>query len=1383
MIRLHARLPRGALAAAVAVSSALAGQVRAALSPTDGGALISLLDPLEKVEYGCRTYPTVPGEPVYGVAAGEPQRVPGRFGEGLSIVRPGQFVAYPSRGIITPQVGTLEMWCRPGEVKLPAGASSPPRYLFYCGAGKTNSLHCYLEGDRLALVVHAPDGLPRSAKWPVRRRPGWLHVAVTWEPRAAMLYAGGRQVARIDNPALSEGFSGPVYFGNDQWGDKPLVGEIDELAAWAVPRKTFVLGKPLAGVDVGKGSVALPEMRAAAYRRTVVPFLEGLSAQCDEGKFLLAHALVGLGEHAKAREGFWDVISRRGECELKTHAEFGVAEAFAVEGAHESAMSVLTKLAEAKNVGTAAYAEYWIGKVYLMMKHYSAAFRQCEKLIAGYPENVWANYAYYSSGTGHFQLKDYERALGAFQLVGTAGSARMRVAELGRPIRIRVADADLLARAESRRFAVTVTATSGDTERLAMDPAESRGVYIGRLQPQLGAAVPGDGTLQVLGNDRVTIAYEDQTMPHGQKTLSVTEDLPVVANGSIDILKDIYPARMAEVAQLADDGYLAAETMLVLKPLPPKASAEILSLVADNQETLDVAALRRALHRPTLKPGQAFYVEVRDGDGDVSDGPDTVSVKIATSAGKSQAFDLEETGAHTGVFGAEIPTCSAEKGLADGRVLPVSIQDTVSAHYEDAENTDPGKPAPRSDSIDVRYADAVVTVRKMVPEIEASVPVVRFLPGDILEVRVEDKDRDLTADANELQIVVSSTGGDKETATLYETLDKSGVFLGTVRTREGEGNAGDGIIQMMGGDQITVSYQDRENTESAGSVAREVKANALSATTAVVKIVDEQGDPVDTLSPGDILRVLVSDADVIQTGRETAKVKVISSGGHSVELALAVPEDGATSGVFRESGLLRVTLGDTNSPETVTLGEDGRGTSGARQLPVQVVNVMGNDSITVVYADALGRDGLKNADRTCSVGIASKATIVLGRSPTGAAVERIKPGDMLLLRVADPDRDITPGRDSVDIVLESGCGDTLALCASETLSHSGVFEATFRAVVGEANPTDDTFTIALGDDVKISYVDARSPGNVGPESLVHTISVIPGSDGEVAVFSKSFLEDQLAADTFVKLAESYYRVAARRLMTEETPPGEIDELGKALELSERVIRRWPGGEHAVAAQMILGNVLCSLGEYQKAVTAYEEVASSATRRNRARAAMAGLGMSEGEADDPEEKMDGMAAYALYRIGVAYFDDGKADEASRAWARLIFRYPDSKLVPKAVLRKGEAYYKAKDFLRAAKVFEKFVEYHPRHSLADKVMYKSGICYYLTKNYRKAGDVYSRMLLDHPHSAYAGDAQYWLGESLYHSGQRRSAFVEFQRLLTDFPKCQWRQQAQLRVIELE
>ena len=139
------------------------------------------------------------------------------------------------------------------------------------------------------------------------------------------------------------------------------------------------------------------------------------------------------------------------------------------------------------NLGTgtpeqaAAYAEYWTGKVYLMMKDYSRAFRQCEKLIATYPENIWANYAYYSSGTGHFQLKDYERALGAFQLVGTAGSERMRVVELGRPLRVRVADADLLARAGSEKLTVTVAATSGDREELAMEAAESRGVYIGRL--------------------------------------------------------------------------------------------------------------------------------------------------------------------------------------------------------------------------------------------------------------------------------------------------------------------------------------------------------------------------------------------------------------------------------------------------------------------------------------------------------------------------------------------------------------------------------------------------------------------------------------------------------------------------------------------------------------------------------------------------------------------------------------------------------------------------------------------------------------------------------------------------------------------------------------
>jgi TolA-binding protein len=82
-----------------------------------------------------------------------------------------------------------------------------------------------------------------------------------------------------------------------------------------------------------------------------------------------------------------------------------------------------------------------------------------------------------------------------------------------------------------------------------------------------------------------------------------------------------------------------------------------------------------------------------------------------------------------------------------------------------------------------------------------------------------------------------------------------------------------------------------------------------------------------------------------------------------------------------------------------------------------------------------------------------------------------------------------------------------------------------------------------------------------------------------------------------------------------------------------------------------------------------------------------------------------------------------------------------------------------------------------------MYKAGLSHYLMKSYRKAAEIYSNLLIDHPDSTYAGDAQYWLGESLYHGGDRRKALVEFQRVLNDYPNCAWRQQAQLRVIELE
>ena len=1369
--------------AALAVALSTIPSAHAAPDPGGDGALISLLDGFERFEQGCRTFPAPPGDPVNGVAAGAPQRVPGRFGEALALVKAGQSVAYPQRGVLSPQLGSLAAWIRVPPLPAATAAAAPVvRYVFQCGEDKANGLHCYVEGqDQIALVIYGPDGKAQSVKHALQARGSWLHVAVSWEPAAATLFVGGRPVGKIERPALPVRFDGPLYAGNDQWGDKPLRGAIDEITAWAVPRKSFVLGKPADAGEAMRTRALSAGSRDAALRQTVLPFLTGLSGRgSHEATFHLGHARIALGDFADARTTFWDVKRSAEDPGLKTYADFGVAEAFAEEGAYESALELLQGLARSAKPDTAAYAEYWTGKVYLMMKDYAKAFLQCEKLIATYPENIWANYAYYSSGTGHFELKDYERALGAFRLVGTAGSTRMQVAELGEPIQIRVADADLLARTDSKKLRVRIAADSGDTEWLAMDAAESRGVYIGHMLPELGSPSPNDGALQVLGSDCVRVSYEDDTRPADARDRDVVEELPVVDDGALEILKDIYPGRLSELAALVEAGTIEAETYRVLKPLPLSASQELRDAVDEDAEVFNVAALRRSLQRPTLKPGQAFYTEVQDGDGDGSDEADTVPVTFTTTSGETTDFALVETGPHTGVFGARIPTRPPGTAPADGLALAVAIKDKVTAKYTDSENVRPGKPTTRSASIDVQYADAVITVNKLVPELEASIPVVRFMPGDILEIRADDKDRDVTDRPDELQVVVTSSSGDRETVTLFETMDNSGIFTGTVRTREGEPKPGDGIVQMKGGDEIAVQYDDAENSESTEAVTRETTAKGLEATVAVVEILSEDGAPVTVVAPGDTLLVRITDPDAVQTGDETGTVTVASSGGHELMLGVAVSEEGLESGILRETELLQVTLGDAGSPDTVVLREEETGGL-VQQRPVRVVNVMGDDTVTVTYVDAMAPGGARDVPRECSVRIAATAELELTRPPSTLEVEQIKPGDRLAVRVSDGDRDVSRDRDRAAIVIEAESGDKVELSAGETLAHSGVFDATFSTRLGPSEPGDTVLSVDLGDAVRIVYNDTRSLTSDVPAELVKTVHVIAGADGELAVFSKSFLDEELAAETYVTLAESYYRVGVRRLLTEDTPAEEIDQLARSVDLADRVVRRRPDTDQAVAARMLAADVHRALGRYEEAIRAYDGVAASVHRTRQREAELRALGAETDEEGD--DKLEAMAAYALYQIGVAYFDQGDVDEASRAWARLIYRYPDSPLVPKAVLRKGDAFYRDKDHARAAKVFEKFVEYHPDHALVDKVLYKAGLCYYLMKNYKKAGELYSGLLLDYPHSSLAGDAQYWLGETLYHGGQRNKALVEFQRVLNDYPTCQWRQQAQLRVIELE
>ncbi len=97
------------------------------------------------------------------------------------------------------------------------------------------------------------------------------------------------------------------------------------------------------------------------------------------------------------------------------------------------------------------------------------------------------------------------------------------------------------------------------------------------------------------------------------------------------------------------------------------------------------------------------------------------------------------------------------------------------------------------------------------------------VPGDVLDLRVEDADLDADPSVTESVVVrvLNDATGETEIVTLLETGPDTGVFTGTLPTLLGSGAGpdNDGTMSTKIGDTVTVTYQD-ELTADRGSAVR-----------------------------------------------------------------------------------------------------------------------------------------------------------------------------------------------------------------------------------------------------------------------------------------------------------------------------------------------------------------------------------------------------------------------------------------------------------------------------------------------------------------------------------------------------------------------------------
>jgi hypothetical protein len=213
---------------------------------------------------------------------------------------------------------------------------------------------------------------------------------------------------------------------------------------------------------------------------------------------------------------------------------------------------------------------------------------------------------------------------------------------------------------------VKVWAESGDQEQFFLwQFGDQKTKFRGEVATALGPPAPGDGTLQVIGDDKVFYAYTERFLikmnlvddkKGGPITIASDAMLMVSARKLLSEAEqrtaDMEALMQAMQQNVTGDARGAALSKIAARSLDAGVRAE--------QGGIDEAYFNRFL-TDVAKPGNPIHARVIDPDRSRTAEIDELVVSVATSSGDSiSRVVLRETGTHTGWFEGSIPTSVAQ---------------------------------------------------------------------------------------------------------------------------------------------------------------------------------------------------------------------------------------------------------------------------------------------------------------------------------------------------------------------------------------------------------------------------------------------------------------------------------------------------------------------------------------------------------------------------------------------------------------------------------------------------------------------------------------------------------------------------------------------------
>jgi len=1391
----------------------------------------TLLDHLKLLSGEIRTLPTLPRVGAWSLVIGQPEG--STMGAGIEIDKPGQAVIYPTAGLLTGPVGTIDF-----SVSLPVAldaANTTVRVLLDSWpTGGPARFKLTLTGAKLALTLTDDNNKTQTIEGTVRWTAKSSHsITIIWDAADLSMLVDRSLFGKAEKAGVPTREPLGIALGNARDFQSPAGLAVSELRL-STAREPFATASSLrAGDNIPNDELTLK--MAQGYDRRLYPLLERLRQQnLGEVAFAYALAYADIGDTDRAMQAVTP-IARDVNNSLYEQAVFLRAALYGTLHNYADAYEQLQVLTGSKSTSTSVRAQVKQAEMLYEQGDKSEAKRLIGEVIAKYPDLKDTNDAYLLIGLDKFRNGSYQEAFQAFNNIGIPGAPPRQSVSIGIPFELKVADPDMSVRLSDTGLPVTVSSTSGDTKKVILKPAFSRGVYLGSVDTTLGNPKPGDPALHLRGKDKIKVSYIDRQAVEHTVSLDLATDaqLIILSRTALDVYKEVQDYQKRNIL---DDHWE------LVGALPKTASSFF-------RDPID-GTLRHKGTRfdpnyiSNIKSGQSIYVELTDPNLDILTDPtkNTAVVELSTQSGHKLSVTVTENAQDSGVLTAVVKTTSEGKAQPD--MLEVSKNDLITARFVDPTPAAGTVNPVRISRMSIRTTDGTIVCGTNVQvkgnDGDETVFMRSHRVQDNTEVMVvvEDRDLDISDDPDKVDVKLHvSSGSDISlttaattpaaitpptatkapatvatttvatptvaptavaapaapvtpvdtstdfTLTLMETGAHTGIFSGKVKISTTQSNAA--TLKAKLGDIITTNYLDEENKtgkpvirsynfrvnmpEKASMVIQQqnverpkVAVKELNLLMPPTKIT---WAPTETLTPGSVYRVVLTDGDLVPTipGIFTTKITLKSSNGASVDVPVNYTIDTKTL-VATFQGEFFTRLGDASSPTRAYFSQTGsvievtdEDTAGNNMWSRPAINVLGKDKVTATYIDPIAPDG-KNVPRAQTMRIAADANIAL-LNMQGNPISDLKPGMPFELQVNDPTGEVTAKGSLLNATISSSDGNKLAVEMNETDLHSGVFHAIVKTTNPEATAAPTVLKVPYGGKLTVTYHNENTISGT-PADRTMDLPTRPMADADGMMLTKVFDDPKFEVETMVRLGESLYAVGAAELKgTKVTTAKPLTnaKLQESARLLQLLVARFPASDYVVEALYLTARIRREEQKFPEAEKLFTRVI--------------------------EEYPDSdFVPQALYQLVLLYYDQHDINKATEAAMRLVYGYPKNSLVADAVLRIAQYYYDKKEYLTAAFIYKRLVERFPDNPRIDLITFRMATAYLRAG---MAGDkdalssairYYLEFAEVYKDNDLADEALYWAAKAFQQQGNVRKAYTLLTKQLITYPSGAWKAYAQ-------